>query len=207
MIVIGAKGHAKEVLTILQENGLIQDLVFFDNVTKPKEEMLYNQFRILHTFDGVSEELLRSPIFISAIGNPTAREKIVSRFIQLGGEYTSVIAQNASIGDFDVRIEDGCNIMQNACISNSTCIGKGSIINQRASIHHDSRIGDFCDIGPNASVLGRVHIGNFVSLGAGVIVLPDIKIGNHVVIGAGAVVTKDVNDNVTVVGNPAKPIN
>ena len=207
MIVIGAKGHAKEVLTILQEKGLTRDLSFFDNVTKPMERMLYDQFPIQHTFEEVTQEFARSAKFISAVGGPTARQKIVSRFIQLGGDYTSVIAQNASIGDFDVQIEDGCNIMQHTFIANSVHIGKGSIINQRASIHHDSNVGDFCDVSPHAVVLGRVQIGSFVSIGAGAIVLPDIRIGDHVVIGAGAVVTKDVKNNVTVVGNPAKPIN
>ena len=47
-------------------------------------------------------------------------------------------------------------------------------------------------------------LGNDVMVGCGAKILGPIKIGNHVKIGANAVVTKPVEDNVTVIGIPAR---
>jgi len=38
------------------------------------------------------------------------------------------------------------------------------------------------------------------------VILPGIVIGENAMVGAGAVVTKSVSDDITVVGNPAKPL-
>ncbi|WP_323053779.1 serine acetyltransferase [Galbibacter sp. EGI 63066] len=52
----------------------------------------------------------------------------------------------------------------------------------------------------------KPSIGNNVSVYTGAIIIGDITIGNNCNIGAGAVVTKSVQDNCTVVGNPARVI-
>ena len=49
-------------------------------------------------------------------------------------------------------------------------------------------------------------LGDNVMVGTGARVLGPISIGNNVKIGASAVVLKDVQDNVTVVGIPAKVV-
>jgi len=206
MIVIGAKGHAKEVLQILIQESGFEPLFFFDNVTVPVESHLYDKFKILHSFDEVKNELNVRPSFISAIANPIARQGLVHKFIELGGNYTTVIAKSVQIGNFDVTIGDGSNVMSKVVISNSVSIGSGCLINQNSALHHDVRIGIFCDIGPNALILGRVCIGNHVVIGAGAIILPDVIIEDNVIIGAGSVVTKNVKEGNVVVGNPAKPI-
>ena len=43
-------------------------------------------------------------------------------------------------------------------------------------------------------------------IGANAVIIGGISIGNNVTIAAGAVVVKDVEDNATVVGNPAHRI-
>ena len=49
-------------------------------------------------------------------------------------------------------------------------------------------------------------VGSHVLVGAGARILGSIAIGDGARIGANAVVTSDVADNVTVVGNPARPV-
>ena len=46
-----------------------------------------------------------------------------------------------------------------------------------------------------------------VFIGAGVVIVPGIKVGKNARIGAGSVVVENVDDNLTVFGNPAKPVN
>jgi sugar O-acyltransferase (sialic acid O-acetyltransferase NeuD family) len=204
MIIIGAKGHAKEILEICLELGLGNDLFFFDNVNPEIPKKLFNTYPILKSFEDVKCRFKSDTSFASAIGHPRLREKIVNQFLEAGGTYRSIISKTAQIGGYDVEIAEGCNVMSNAFISNSVKVGKGCLINRSASIHHDVTIGDFCDVSPNATVLGRVKVGNFVSIGAGAIVLPDVIIENNVTIGAGAVVTKNAKEGSLIVGIPGK---
>ena len=44
------------------------------------------------------------------------------------------------------------------------------------------------------------------NIGARAVILPGLIIGSGATVGAGAVVTKNVSENVTVVGNPARPL-
>jgi acetyltransferase-like isoleucine patch superfamily enzyme len=53
---------------------------------------------------------------------------------------------------------------------------------------------------------GEVWIGATTLVGIGAIVLPGRRIGTECVVGAGAVVTRDVEDGMTVVGIPARPV-
>lgn len=205
MIVIGAKGHAKEVLEILIQDRIDDDVMFFDNVTVPQEKNLFDKYPIIHDLEEIESEFQNNHEFVTGIGGTKARARIVDQFLKLGGTYKSIIASNAIIGSYDTNIGEGSNIMQNVFISNSVIVGKGCLLNQRASVHHDATIGNFCDIGPHSIVLGRVSIGNFVSIGAGAIILPDIVIGDNAQIGAGAVVTRNVEQSAVVIGNPARP--
>ena len=47
MIIIGAKGFAKELLEVCHQLGRTDNLVFFDNVSTDLPEQLYGQFPIL----------------------------------------------------------------------------------------------------------------------------------------------------------------
>jgi len=205
MIVIGAKGHAKEVLELLINKFQSQELYFFDNVSKEIPDKFMNKFTIIKSLEKVPHLFESDKRFISGIGNPIARRSVVEKFLSLGGNYQTIISDKALIGSFEVEIGNGCNIMSQVFISNSVSIGQGCLINKGASIHHDVVIGNYCDISPMATILGRVTIGDNVLIGAGAVVLPDIIIGNNTIIGASSVVTKDVNESQVVYGNPAKP--
>ena len=59
---------------------------------------------------------------------------------------------------------------------------------------------------PGANIAGGVSIGTGSWIGIGAAVIGRIDIGSYVRVGAGAVVIKSVADGLTVVGNPARPI-
>ncbi len=204
MLIVGAKGFAKEVLEIVHESGQLKDLVFFDDVNPELSGKLYERFPILKTTVEVTQYFANvDNRFTLGIGNPQDRKAMYEKFSQLKGIFTSTISQTAKIGSFNTQIETGCNIMIHAVITNDVRIGKGVIVNQLSSIGHDVSIGDFTEICPDVSISGNCNIGENVFIGTGAVILPKVSIGNNSIIAAGSVVKEDVPENVMVAGIPA----
>lgn len=206
MLIVGAKGFAKEILQVLLDNNYANQICFFDDVNLDIGETLYDQYPILKKEKEIVDFFKTNNSFAIGLGEPLLRKKMYIKFLQLGGVCQSIISKRACIGEHDITIGEGTAILPGANISNSVTIGKGCIIYYNSNITHDCSIGDFVEISPSVNVLGRVEIGSYVKLGSNSTILPDIRIGNNVVVGAGSVVTKDTVDNVTLVGIPAKVI-
>ena len=207
MLIVGAKGFAKEVLEVLHQLNEIENLVFFDDVNEDAPDLLYNQFPVLKTIEKVSEYFKTvDPSFTIGIGNPILRKKLADKFEFIGGIFSSTISPLANIGSYDIKIGSGTNILSGVIISNSSKIGMGCIVYYNSIITHDSNIGDFVEISPSATLLGRCAIGSYSQIGSNATILPDIVVGKNVIIGAGSVVTKNIPDNCVAFGTPAKII-
>lgn len=204
MLIVGAKGFAKEVLEVIYKSNLSQNIAFFDDINEDIYGKLYNRFPILKSTEEVQNYFKEiSNKYTIGIGNPILRKKIHTKFASLGGEFTSTICSKTSIGSFGNIINEGCNIMTGTVITNDITIGKGALINLNCTIGHDSIIGEFVELSPGVHVSGNCKIGNYTNIGTNATILPKITIGSNVIIAAGAVVTKDIPDNCMVAGVPA----
>lgn len=204
MLIIGAKGFAKEVLEVLHQLNDLDNLVFYDDVNIDIPLKLYNQFNILNNVDQARVFFKnKDKRFTIAIGNPLLRMKLYQKFKALGGEFVSTISPKALIGHYGNLIETGCNIMSGAVLTNDIIIKKGVLINLNCTIGHDSTIGKFVEMSPGVHISGNCKIGNFSIIGTNGTILPKISVGENVIVAAGAVVTKNVPDNCMVAGIPA----
>lgn len=204
MLIIGAKGFAKEVLEVLHQNNTLSDVAFFDDINDDLYGKLYDKFPILKSTQEVQTYFkTTSNKFTIGIGNPVLRKKLYDIFTKLGGEFTSTISSKASIGNYGNIINNGCNIMTGAVITNDIFIGKGVLINLNCTIGHDCKIGDFVEMSPGVHISGNCKIGAYTNIGTNATILPKISLGQNVIVAAGAVVTKDVPDNCMVAGVPA----
>jgi sugar O-acyltransferase (sialic acid O-acetyltransferase NeuD family) len=204
MIILGAKSHALEILDVLLNNNPGDSLCFFDDYSAEANNTIIAQYALIRTREKLTDLFLVDKRFALGTGNPAVRKKLFELAVNAGGEITSVISSTAYISSLNVTLGEGLNIMHGVIIHPEVSIGNGTLINAGANIHHQSLIGSFCEICPGAIITGNVHVGDNSLVGAGAIVLPGIKIGSNVKIGAGSVVTKDIEDNITVVGNPAR---
>ncbi len=120
---------------------------------------------------------------------------------------SNVIGNNVSIGTLSV-VEHHVKIEDNVRIHTQAFIPEFSILKNK------------CWIGPNVVLTNALFptsnlvketlkgpiINENARIGANSTILPGIVIGKNSLVGAGAVVTKDIDENVIVVGNPAKVI-
>jgi len=204
VLIIGAKGHAREILDILEKQNKAEEIYFYDDISIDIPYFLFNKYPIIRNSEDINN--IKDKEFLLGIGNPHLRKIMAEKFKSLGWKLVSVISDSSIISNNEVILGDGLNIMNNVFISCEVRIGEGALINQRASIHHNSVIGNYCEISPGACITGNVQIGNFTSIGAGAIIIPRVIIGDNCVIGAGSVVTKNIPDNSVAVGVPAKVI-
>lgn len=207
MLIIGAKGFAKEVLEILVQLNDLNNIVFYDDVTPNLPETMFGQFPILtnitaaqHFFQNID------PRFTIGVGNPVLRKKLSSKFSSIGGQLSSTISPRASVGKFGNTIETGCNIMTGSVITADIKLSRGCLLNLNCTIGHDSVLDEFVELSPGVNVSGNCKIGAYSQLGTNAVLIPHVTLGQNVIVGAGAVVTKDVPDNSLVVGMPAKII-
>jgi sugar O-acyltransferase (sialic acid O-acetyltransferase NeuD family) len=204
MLIVGAKGFAKEVLEILHQNGEVDNLCFYDDINLDDVDILYNVFPVIRRLADAEQYFKEiDSYFTLGIGNPKLRFKLFQKFTDIGGRLASTISKNAEIGHYGIRIDEGCNILAGVKISNDVMIGEGTIIYYNSIITHDVVIGKFCEISPDVKLLGGSEIGDFVQIGAGVIIFPDVTVGSHSIIAAGSVVRNNVPENVMVAGVPA----
>ncbi|BCY27254.1 acetyltransferase [Flavobacterium okayamense] len=207
MLIVGAKGFAKEVLEVLYQLNDIENVVFYDDVSENLPEQLYKRFDILRNTEEVKKYFQNvDSRFTLGIGGPVLRKKMFDKFSDIGGVFTSTISPKANIGHFGNEIENGSNVMTGTVITNDIHLGKGVLINLNCTIGHDSTIGDFVEMSPGVHVSGNCKIGSYSNIGTNATILPKITIGNNVIVGAGSVVTKEVPSNSLVVGVPAKII-
>ena len=206
MLIIGAKGLAKEVLEIFHQQNELAHLYFYDDITTDVPDKLYGQFPVLRNMDQAIELFKTDNRFTIGIGNPSLRQKLFKQFAEAGGQMVSAISPLAIIGHYGTIIEAGAIIMAGTVITNDVTVGMGCLINPNCTISHDTVIGNFVEISPGVKITGHCSLGECCNIGTNATILPKVKLGNHVTVGAGAVVTKDIKDGATVVGIPAKAI-
>ena len=118
MIIIGAKGLAKELLAVLSWNSDTNNLCFFDNVNADAPDYLYEIFPVLKSWEALQEYFLtKSPEFALGVGGTATRKSISERVQSMGGRLRSIVSNQALVGAFGNCIDcgpeysAGCNII------------------------------------------------------------------------------------------------
>jgi sugar O-acyltransferase (sialic acid O-acetyltransferase NeuD family) len=206
-VVIGASGHAKVVLDILEQANSYRVVGLLDSFKDRGSELM--GYRVLGTEEAIPAMLEAGTVSggIVAIGHNWVRRKVVERIRALapGFLFISAVHPSARIAR-DVQIGHGVAIMAGASVNPGTRIGDFCFINTNASVDHDNVLEEFSCLQPNAATGGNVRIGAFSSISMGATVIHGVAIGAHTVIGAGATVLEDVPDGVVAYGAPCRVI-
>jgi len=199
LIVIGAGGHAKVVVSTIFAAGMTVTAIYDDDKEKWGGEIL--GCKILGPLSMIDFSSGESAIM--AIGNNYVRMRLASRFEKL--DWVTIIHPEAYVHS-SVHIGTGTVVFAGAVIQPDAFIGNHCIVNSGATIDHDCVIGDYVHISPGANLAGDVKIDEGAFLGIGSAAIVGITVGKWTTIGAGGVIIHDIPPNAVAVGVPAKAI-
>lgn len=205
VIVLGAGGHARVVLSALFSMG-IKVLGCVEKDDKRIGEKVHLGANIIGSEAKVLEYSPKEIFLVNGLGSVgvgNARRDCFVRFIDLGYSFCKVIHSKAIV-ESDVVLGEGCQIAAGVVVQTGTTIGRNVILNTGSLIDHDCEIGDHCHIAPGCVISGGVVIGMNTHVGVGASIIQGVQIGRGCLLGAGAVVTKSFPDNVVILGVPAE---
>lgn len=194
--VLGAGGHAKVVIGVLNSLNLHVSGVYDDDPRKMGARILDVPIA------GSLSEFDRSPTrAIIAVGDNVVRKRIAART----ADWATLVHERAWVHP-SVRLGPGTVVMAGAVVQPDSVLGRHVIVNTGATVDHDCRLGDFVHVAPGSHLSGNTTLAEGAFLGTGSSTRQGVTIGSWAVVGAGAAVVSDLPDNITAVGVPAKII-
>jgi sugar O-acyltransferase (sialic acid O-acetyltransferase NeuD family) len=203
VIVIGAGGHARSVISVLLVGSQWSVAGLIDKDSTERGQKVLG-FELLGGMECL-EDLRRSGLTRAAIaiGDNGTRGRLANEIESLGFELVNVIHPAAHIMAA-ASIGNGAFIHANSVIGPGCRIGHTLILQPMCTIGHESVIGNSVQFCPGVHVGGKAHIGDHCFFGPGAVIYPGVSIGHDVSVGANSVIHRDLPNRVVVTGNPAR---
>jgi len=204
LFIYGASSAALEVYDMVERNCSIREkytaINFIDDFQE--ESDFYGTKRI--RFSSCSEYAdLKEAEFIIAVGEPSARKQLFDKVISSGYALTTLIDETAIISA-TAKISAGCIVNTGAIVSSNAVVKENCFLMFHTIVGHDAVVNSNCVICPKATVGGLSIIGEQTFLGLGSSMKEGVNVGRKVIVGMGSKLFRDVEDDVTVIGNPAR---
>ena len=193
LILIGAGGHAKSCIDVINSSKKFKILGLIDN-TKTKKLLNYKILgddKYLDKFK--NNKKILTFISIGFIKSPQTRIKLFNRIKKLKFNFPVVISKHAYVSKSS-KILEGTIVHHFVVINSNAKIGFNTIINTSATIEHDVVVGNHCHISTGAILNGGVRIGDGTFVASRTVIREGVKIGNNCIIGMGMVVKKDLKN-------------
>ena len=205
---IGAGGHARVVLEILELSGGYEVRGLLDTDRDLIGHTVHHIPVVAN--DSMIETLAADGVRhffvgVGSVGDCGPRKRLYERAVAAGLQPVDAIHPRAVISP-TARIGRGATIMAEAVVNSYAILSENVIVNTAAVVEHDCVIHRHVHIASRAVLASGVRVGEAAHIGAGAVIRQGITIGEGAVVGAGAVVVKDVPPRVTVVGVPAREL-
>jgi sugar O-acyltransferase (sialic acid O-acetyltransferase NeuD family) len=206
LVIIGAGGHGRELLDIVDAINAIEPRWRFlgflaDTVDSETERRV--AARDAAVLGPASEMTSLRCAYVVGVGNPNARRRLDLAAEDAGGSPVELRHPTSLVGGAS-SFGPGCVLAAGAVVTTNVVLGRSVHLNVGASVSHDCVLGDYTILAPGARFAGGVHAGAGVDVGVGAVVRPEVHIGDGAVVGAGAAVVSDVDAASVVVGVPAR---
>jgi sugar O-acyltransferase (sialic acid O-acetyltransferase NeuD family) len=207
IVVVGASGHAKVIIDIVERQDCFAILGIIDTFQEVGTKLM--GYEIIGREDAIPGLIAAGEINggIIGIGHNWIRHEVASRIRALAPEFRFVNAVHPSAQlAREVTLGQGVAIMAGVSVNPGTQIGDFCFLNTNASVDHDNTMGEFSCLQPNAATGGNVTIGAFSNISLSANVIQGVRVGPHTVIGAGSTVLSDIQGLVVAYGTPCRVI-
>ncbi len=205
IVLIGAGGHGKVVLDIVQCQKQHRIVGFVD----ADSSLHGTRIADVPVLGGINQLMkLRSQKVrgaIVSIGDNRIRQQYAKEAADAGLELISPIHPDATVAA-TAKIGQNVVVCAGAIVCPDAIIGNGTIVNTGAIVDHECVIGESVHLCPASALAGRVRVDDLAFVGLGARVIQCVSIGARSIVGAGAVVIRDLPPDATAVGVPARII-
>lgn len=199
LILLGAGGHAKVLLSILAKQQHLPTAVC---ALQAPQSACFNAIPFLGDDSAVMQYPPEQTLLINGIGalpGNDNRQKIFNRFSAQGYRFASIISTDALV-DQSCMLGEGVQILPGAIVNADSQIADNVIINSGAIIEHDCVLQRHAIVSPGAIVCGGVNCGENSYIGAGATVIQGLTLGANTVVAAGSTVVRNLLDDQKIYG-------
>ncbi len=178
---------------------------FYDDDESKKGNIVMD-IPVLGKLDTGSESV-KNKNFIIAIGNNQIRKAKMEHLISENANLPTLIHPTAILSPTVVVSKLGCYVHANSYLWTKVHVNAFSIVSPAVIVAHHTVLEKATFVSAGSNVGAGITIRENAFIGIGSTIMTGISyIGKNTTIGAGSVVISDIQDNVVVVGNPAKII-
>ncbi|SEA44383.1 NeuD/PglB/VioB family sugar acetyltransferase [Alkalimonas amylolytica] len=192
LIVLGAGGHARSVLALL------------NSLQRPVHAVLDPAAQPGETIMGVpvlAELALTAPCVL-AVGDNQRRAVLFKQHQQW--VLADALIHPSALLDATATLGKASQVLALAYIGPMARLGLNCLVNTRAVMEHESCLGDHSHLSVGAVLLGRAQVGAYCFIGAGAVIKDGVSLCDGVVVGANAFVNVDITEPGTYVGTPIR---
>jgi UDP-perosamine 4-acetyltransferase len=205
VVLLGAGGHAKVVLDLLQALDR-QVIGVCDPGLADQGILQWRDLPVLGSDEAVEQHHPDSIELANGTGSLPGnhlRRRLHAQFTRQGYRFATLIHPSAIFGS-GIELGQGVQIMAGVIVQADTHIGDDVILNTGARIDHDGEIGNHVHIAPGAVLSGDVRVADGCHIGSGVVIIQGVRLGRGAVIGAGTTVLSDLLAHHQQTGQPPR---
>lgn len=211
--IVGAGGLGKEVYILIEDINskcLTYDVKGFLDADSTKKQVIIGK-RVIEVFEEqkfIEENCQNIDInLVIAIGTPSTRKKISTLYKKnTKFSFPNLIHPTVQYRNDALEMKEGNIICANSIISVDIVLDSFNFINLNCTIGHDISMGSYNIFNPGVNVSGGISIGNRNLFGTNSTIVQYLQIGSNNTISAASFVSKDIDNNLILVGNPARVI-
>lgn len=205
LVMIGAGGHAKVLLSLAQSAGW-EVLGVCDPELAKQKVLQWRGIKVLGSDDALDSIAPASVGLINGVGQlvgGVTRSKVFERFKSKGFCFPVLVHPNAWV-DTSATLSEGVQVMAGAVIQADVVVNLNSVVNTGASLDHDCCLGAHVHVAPGATLCGDVRVHDRAFIGSGATVIQGLTVGEEAVVGAGVVLVRDLAPRLTLIGPAAR---
>ena len=203
LLLVGASGLAREVLTLLRNRpedapvGILDDLPVLHGSSVDGVPVLGGLDQITHH---------PAARILICVGRGDARARIADRLLGLGvteARYARLVHPSVEVPD-NCLVGAGSIVLAGVVLTADVVLGRHTVVMPNVTLTHGDRVEDFATVCAGVTLGGNVSVGASAYLGMNAAVRERVRIGRGAVLGMGSVVLENVPDRETWVGVPAR---